>query len=299
MKEFKPKSINITIENNMEELVDDFLLYYTNLNSSMATVKNYQVDLKQFNNWLSNKDFKYFDELEIKDFEEFIFQFKPATAKRKCSSIRMFYKYLQREEIILENKVLNAVTPKKQKVQPDIISEEETRNIILAMKNEYEKQKDIASFRNYLIIELFLSTGIRREELTHISLSDVNFSENKILINGKGNKQRLVFPNSQVMNDLKLYTEQNNSKNCEFILFNFSTAYINTIVNKAMELAGCKKKGRSCHTLRKRFASTSYKQTGDIYAVSKALGHEDLETIKFYAEAEQEKIRNAFSCISY
>lgn len=299
-----PANTSIKVQENINFLIDEFLEYYISLNASKNTLNNYAVDLKQFEKWCNTQSFTEFSDITIKDIENFLKSLgnvAPTTIQRKISSVRMFFQYLQREEIITSNVAKTVKLPHKPQKQPDIITKDEALRIVQASENESVANKNINTLGNLLIIKLLLNLGLRRAELIEITLKDIDLNQGRILIQGKGNKQRYVFLNPELKKSIIEYLAISEiaKKTPNDKLFPLHVATINNIVNHAMEIANCKKKGRSCHALRKRFASSAYSATLDIYVIASALGHSDLHTIKTYAEVDEKQTRNAFNSVNF
>jgi integrase/recombinase XerC len=146
--------------------------------------------------------------------------------------------------------------------------------------------------RDIAIMYLFLGSGIRRDELCNIELTDVDLSERVVLIHGKGNKERYCYFSEGVAGVLSEYINHHrkslkkHEESAMLFLSQQSTRIslraINDIVDKYLEASNLKEHGRSAHGLRKSFATTLYENTRDIYLVAAQLGHNGLGQIKRY-----------------
>ena len=141
--------------------------------------------------------------VEYPDLRRFLAQLKarnlkPRTLARKLSSLRSFFKFLQREKVIQSNPAKLLVTPKLDKPLPHFMSEEETVQFI-----ESPKSGKINSPRDKAIFEILYSTGIRVSELVGLNVDDVDFIGNIIKVMGKGKKERMVPIGDQALNALK------------------------------------------------------------------------------------------------
>ena len=115
---------------------------------------------------------------------------KPATRARKCSSIRIFFKYLsQKEKLIDNNPAQNLETPKKEKRMPKYLSLDESKKLLSVVSDDVDNRNEK---RDYAIITIFLNCGIRLSELVGINIKDITFSECKLNVIGKGNKERTI-----------------------------------------------------------------------------------------------------------
>ncbi|MCK5388788.1 MAG: site-specific integrase, partial [Candidatus Izimaplasma sp.] len=113
--------------------------------------------------------------------------YKPKSIARKISSLRSFYNFLNREELVKENPFQDVELPKKEKRLPQFIYPEEIESLF----NSIDTTKQIGK-RDKLILEFLYGTGVRVGELCSVKLKDIDFYQDLILIHGKGNKDRYV-----------------------------------------------------------------------------------------------------------
>lgn len=220
---------------------------------------------------------------------------KASTRARKIKAARCFFRWLCEDAEAVPESVYNAFkslkAPKIPQTQPSIISTGERDDLLSVVRtgvSEHEK----THMRDIAIMYLFLGSGIRRDELCNIELTDVNLSERVVLIHGKGNKERYCYFSEGVAGVLSEYINHHRkSLKCHAestMLFlsqqsvRISLRAINDIVDKYLEASNLKEHGRSAHGLRKSFATTLYENTRDIYLVAAQLGHNGLGQIKRY-----------------
>lgn len=312
---------------NNPEFVNSFLDYsITILNKSANSVKEYNYDLNMFFKYMKI-NFKItketdFSKINIKDFSldavkrittkdinTFLSylalnqESKPATRARKISTIRIFFKYLYDEKMISNNPALGIKTPKLEKRVPKYLSLDDSRKLLNITKNDNDENTE----RDYAIITLFLNCGLRLSELVGINISNINFSENKMTVIGKGNKERTIYLNDSCIKAIKSYllvrpTEgiKNDSKSSNKALFlskrreRISNRTVQTIVEKELMKAGLDTTKYSTHKLRHTAATLMY-QYGkvDIRALQELLGHESIATTEIYTHVSNEQVRDA------
>ena len=316
----------INREDNPEYL-NSFLDYsITILNKSPNTITEYNYDIAMFLKFIKIR-FKLTNEtdfsaisisdmpiseirkIKLEDIHAFLsymattLHSKAATRARKCSSIRVFFKYLsQKEKLIENNPAQNLETPKKEKRMPKYLSLDESKRLLEAAQNEKNTQDPK---RNYAITTIFLNCGIRLSELVNINLTDINFSECKLNVIGKGNKERTIYLNKACMKAIKDYIDNErpkegikyNSKDALFLnRFNerIGNRSIKKIVKKELLEAGLDTNKYSVHKLRHTAATLMY-QYGDvdIRALQELLGHESISTTEIYTHVENKQVRNA------
>ena len=185
------------------------------LNKSPNSIKEYNYDLAMFLKFIkihfgltdetdfakiSIKDVSLdtIKKIELNDIHAFIGYLareqnsKPATRARKVSTIRIFFKYLsQKAKIIDKNPAQNLETPKLNKRLPKHLNLEESKKLLAVTDNEDNRNHE----RDYAILTVFLNCGLRLSELVGINIQDIDFSENKMNVIGKGNKERTIYLN--------------------------------------------------------------------------------------------------------
>lgn len=308
------------------EFVNSFLDYtITILNKSPNTVKEYNYDIANFLKYIKKQQFGLSNEKDIKDIKindmdisvlkkvslqdihGYIsymareLKSSPATRARKISSIRVFFKYLSSKAKLLEiNPAQDLETPKLGKRIPKYLSLEESKKLLNVTQNEDNRN----NIRDYAIITLFLNCGMRLSELVNINISDIDFSESKMTVIGKGNKERTIYLNKACMKAIEDYLSirphdrvKNDSRDALFLSERkerISNRSVQDIVKKELLKAGLDIKKYSVHKLRHTAATLMY-QYGDvdIRALQELLGHESISTTEIYTHVNDERVRNA------
>lgn len=307
------------------DFVNSFLDYtITILNKSPNTVKEYNYDIANFLKYIK-KQFKLTDEADLKeikindmdisilkkitlqDIHGYIsymaidLKSSPATRARKISAIRVFFKYLtSKAKIIDVNPAQDLETPKLGKRMPRYLSLEESKKLL----NVSQDDTDRNSIRDHAIITLFLNCGMRLSELVGINISNIDFSESRMTVIGKGNKERTIYLNKACMNALNDYLSirphdkvKNDSRDALFLSERkerISNRTVQNIVKNELARAGLDTTKYSVHKLRHTAATLMY-QYGDvdIRALQELLGHESISTTEIYTHVNDERVRNA------
>lgn len=283
----------------MSEYIDKFLKYLKiEKNYSINTIESYKKDLLEFNEYLKNKKIKDVDYKFIRDYLAYMYQKKymKKTISRHISTLRSFYKYLNNENILNKNPMILISNPKLDKKLPNFLYYDE----LLVLLNIPNKETTLG-LRDALILELLYSTGIRVSELINIKIKDINFNDKKILILGKGNKERYVLYGNTLMELLDLYLNNSRSKlnkNSEYLILNKNG---DKITDRGIRLIiqNILKKGEldyhvSPHTLRHTFATHMLDNGADLKSVQELLGHENLSTTQIYTHVTNERLRSVY-----
>jgi integrase/recombinase XerC len=219
------------------------------------------------------------------------------TINRKVSSLKSFYKFLQKSEQIKVNPLSKHKALKvAKKVQVPFTSKE--INSVIDIVSE---ENDFISARNKLIVELFYSTGIRKIELINIKEGNISLSENTIKVLGKRNKERFVPLLRSVVPSLKNYLELKTefSLGLEelFITVKGNKIYetlVYRIINSYFSRVSSKVK-KSPHILRHSFATHLLNEGADLNSVKELLGHSSLASTQVYTHNSLEVIKKVYN----
>ena len=234
--------------------------------------------------------------------------------KRKMSSLRSFYAYYFKREMIHTNPTVLVDVPKIH--QKSIIRLEADEVALLLdyiehggddltgqKKVYYEKNKD----RDLALVTLLLGTGVRVSECVGLDIEDVDFKNNGIKVTRKGGNEMVVYFGPEVEKALKNYLEVRKNiipvEGHEHALF-YSTqrkrigvqAVENLVKKYARQVTTTKK--ITPHKLRSTYGTALYQETGDIYLVADVLGHKDVNTTKkHYAALDDARRRQAAKAV--
>jgi integrase/recombinase XerC len=220
------------------------------------------------------------------------------TVNRKISTLKSYYRFLQKEKLISINPVKTISGPKTAQKLPEFIEKDKLAKLL----DELLIGTDYHSVRNKLIIELFYSTGMRLSELVQLKFSDFDFSRSTVKINGKRNKQRLVPVTTTVLQLLTTYSDiQKKETENEYHVFVFSTKkgkqmhprVVYGIVKNTLEMVTSLEK-RSPHILRHSFATHLLNNGADLNSIKELLGHANLATTQIYTHNSFEKLKNQY-----
>ena len=311
------------------QILRDFLTYHETIKGqSQLTISEYYLDLRMFLRFikLMRNDMPIhtrLDDIDIRDIDvpflakirtSDIFDFlsylandrnpnpdaavpdygiSASSRARKLSSLKSFFKYLTvRTKQLTENPVADLEYPKLRKSLPKYLTLEQSAALLQAVSGQNQE-------RDYAILMLFLSCGIRRSELVGLNITDIY--EDRIRVIGKGNKERFVYFGSpcrkaidnylpirqkMVLTDNRaLFGSRNGNR--------ISTDAVHALVKKAFLKAGLDATQFSAHKLRHTAATMMLSGGVDVKTVQEVLGHENLNTTQIYTHIESTELKIA------
>ena len=217
---------------------------------------------------------------------------------RKISTLRSFYKFLQKEKVITDNPVQKVLGPKTAKKLPVFITDDKLTTLL----DSNAFNDDFEGLRDKLILELLFGTGIRLNELLALKTSNVYLIEKTIKVLGKRNKERIIPINLTLTNLLSHYivekNKQDHSNNYEVLIVTNKGAkgypkLIYRVVQKYLSLITTQEK-KSPHILRHSFATSLLNKGADINAIKDLLGHANLAATQIYTHNSIERLKSIY-----
>lgn len=279
------------------QLSNEFLsVIKSTKNLSPKSIIAYGSDLNDFCNYLSNNQLHKDTVLHYTSslFNERHLQ--ESTIMRKLIVLKMFFQFLHQNGYIEQNYYQNYTFKfKKERKLPKTLSIDESTKLIRHLSDVTKKDATTFTFwkacRDLALIDLLISSGIRIEEASNISLEDVIFSEQTILIHGKGRKQRLIYIScNETWNNLIFWIKIRNSRknNTDKLFVNRSGNQISIhgieyIYNSIKKSCGINQHSTP-HYLRHTFATNLLANGADLRSVQEILGHSSVTTTEIYTE---------------
>lgn len=219
------------------------------------------------------------------------------TINRKCSSLKTYFKFLQKIEVLSESPMQGH---KQLKSTPKLVvplTEDELQNLMSTYDDtNYEGSRDA------LILELLYNTGIRRAELISIAIDDLDFANAQLKVIGKRNKARLIPLLPNVVNRIQSYlnyrSQQIGANRSQYLFINaqgqaMNPSKIYSCVTKFLSMVSTKKK-LSPHVLRHSFATHLLNRGADINTIKELLGHSSLSSTQLYTKVQLPKIKTEY-----
>jgi integrase/recombinase XerC len=221
------------------------------------------------------------------------------TVNRKISTLKTYYKYLLKENIILSNPLLKIISPKTNKNLPEFVSIEKMDELL----DEVDFGDSFAGVRDKLILEVFYFTGMRLSELINLTDADVDISNQKIKVLGKRNKERIIPITSVLCDSMLKYIAFRkktislaNQNDYFFVTEKGQKIYkklVYRIVHSYLSRVSTFQK-KSPHVLRHTFATHMLNNGADLNAIKELLGHSNLAATQVYTHNSISKLKSIY-----
>ena len=254
------------------------------------TVKSYETDLREFYDFTG-------DEVNIETVRKYLRKlyedkYSNRSISRKVSSLKSYFKYLESEGIIKDNFMRLISNPKIEKTLPNYLNYDDLEKLL-----NYPDRSNKYGLRDAFILEMLYSSGVRVSELANMKLADIDFTERKILIFGKGSKERYVYYGSKCADLLDKYLKIDH-RDSPYLLIGKRSEKLNEREIRAIVTETAKKAGLSVHvtphTLRHTYATHLLNEGADLKSVGDLLGHECLSTTQIYTHVSNERLRQVY-----
>ena len=214
---------------------------------------------------------------------------------RRISGLKSFFNFLIFEGYRKNSPIDLIESPKLGRKLPTVLSLSEIERLL-----DYIDLSHAQGHRNRAIIETLYGSGLRVSELVDLKISDLYFDENMMLINGKGDKQRLVPLGAFAKKFIQLYIDDvrilnkisNEDRDTLFLNRNgkkLTRAMIFTIVRQLGQVIGIEKK-ISPHTFRHSFATHLLENGADLRTIQTLMGHESITTTEVYMHLDTQHL---------
>ena len=300
-------------KNKINEIIENFVhTKVIDKGITSNTIIAYKKDLNLYTSWCLNNKINFI-EIQKKDINFYIHFLKEknlnsSSVNRKLSVIKSFYDYLNQIGLVNSNELKIIGTQKSQKNLPKLLSEKEILHLIDKSGKIYIENpiKNIMYLRTQVILEILYSTGLRISELLNIKINQVANIKDKLYINGKGNKQRLVIFNQNALDLLKNWIAVmiKNNKNKNSYLFEnidntnvISRQQIYKDLKKLALKTNTELEKLSPHSVRHSFASHMLNRGADLRSIQKLLGHSDISTTEIYTQVRQNRLKGLINNI--
>lgn len=294
----------------MQEYLDQFSDHLTyERNVSPHTLRNYQSDLQQFYDFLAPADahgirrpvdIRHVDNITIREYLATLYEKKKkkTSIARKLATLRTFFKFLCREEVLKLNPARLVTSPRLDKKLPVTLSVDDVIRFIEAPDTDTALGR-----RDRAILELLYATGIRVSELCGLNVDDIDFTNQSIRVRGKGRKERIVPYGGKAQEAMEAYLgirgqflseadEEAREPRVMFLNYQgtrISTRSVGRLIDKYVRIVA-DMRNISPHALRHSFATHLLSAGADLRSIQELLGHARLSTTQKYTHVSHERM---------
>ena len=286
----------------MNEFIAEFINY---LSVERGLAKNtllaYTRDLAKYTEYLSQKGIKTSAQVTREDVTSFMYDLKKhdmstTTICRNLAAVKMFHRFLMRENLAKEDPTTLVDTPKLWQRVPSVLTQKEIESMINAATG-----KGWQPVRDQAILELFYASGLRVSELSDLKTTSVNFDVGFVRAVGKGSKERIIPLGKKAREAIARYLTKVRGKLLKKQDNNFlflsrlgkriSRQSVWAVIKMYARKANIKKTIKP-HTLRHTFATHLLEHGADLRSVQEMLGHADISTTQIYTHVDKERLKS-------
>jgi len=277
----------------VEKAVARFVRALQERNASAHTIKAYRTDLEEFSAYVGPQGWSDIDHVLIRGYLSSLYErgLSKTSVARALAALRSLYRWLAQEGVVDHNPAKLVATPKLPRKLPRVPTIEEVNTVL------DEQMPDSSAFaeRDRAILELLYGCGIRNSELIGINLDDIRWSNEVVLVRGKGRKERYVPFGESAAEAVKAYLPRRQQVLGEThrtmeraLLVNLrgsrlTTRSVGRIVKQVAVSKGLSPDVHP-HTLRHAFGTHMLEEGADLRAIQEMLGHERLATTQRYTQ---------------
>lgn len=286
----------------MRDLIQQFLDYLS-VERGLApnTIQAYGRDLNMFEDFLRKRTVASVEKVSHKDITEFMWHRKQKgiaanSISRELVAIRVFFRFLLREQKIKQDPANMFDSPKLWKCIPDVLGVAEVEKLITR-----PDLKDLLGIRDRAILELLYATGARASELINLNINDLNMDVGFLKCFGKGGKERIVPLGKKARQAVGAYLDKarpkilglhspNNGLFLSRLGKKMTRQMLWKLIKKYTRQADIKKEVTP-HTLRHSFATHLLERGADLRVVQELLGHANISTTQIYTHVDKERLK--------
>jgi integrase/recombinase XerD len=263
------------------------------------TVAAYRRDLRRFFEWLDGRSIPALSIRDLADYTTWLHAKKlgPATLARHLVSLKVFFRYLQLEGVLDDNRAELLGSQKLWQRVPAVLSPQQIGRLF-----ESPRKSDPCWRRDRAMLELLYATGCRASELSNLKLRDVHLDEGFCMCRGKGNKERLVPLGGRAREAFRLYLEEERSRLAvraslepPWALLSYRGRRLRReriweLLKRYARRVGAPP-SVSPHTLRHSFATHMLAGGADLREVQEMLGHASIATTQIYTHVDMSRLK--------
>jgi site-specific recombinase XerD len=209
---------------------------------------------------------------------------QPITRRRKLTSLKMFFQFLENEKFIKEDPTKGMPSPKVESKEPQYLTEKEIKKLMTV----------IDKGRDEVVVKTLVETGIRLSELSGLDIGDINIKNKTIKVKRKGNKEQTIPINQNLNILLKSFIKNKNQDNpliTSIFKKRMSRRRLRILVKRYFKKAKINKDNISVHSLRHSFCVRLLEKNVDLRTIQILAGHSSITSTERYLHVSSERLR--------
>lgn len=275
---------------------------------STHTVSNYQRDIQQFIAWYQGAELSTLDLRTVQYYLAHLSRrgLAASSVARKLSALRQFFDFLVKTQYLDQNPSEQLKAPKKSQTLPKALPVDDINQLLDNPTAYFDLEKPL-HIRNYALLELLYSSGVRVAELAALNINDVDLANGQAVVLGKGNKERLVPIGRKARKALQMWLrvrhlcDQPNTPNqvlTEALFLNKDGRRL-SIRGIQYQLKSLGKRfnlnlNLHPHMLRHSFGSHLLQSGADLRTVQELLGHSDISSTQIYTHLDFQRLSEVY-----
>lgn len=259
---------------------------------SEQTIEVYTRDLVEFCHFVKNPLVKRLARSHIRGFLCFLVEKnnQPITRRRKLTSLKNFFGFLENEGSIKNNPVKNIAMPKVKEKEPSYLIESELKKLTRTVSEDKSKHQK----RNELMVKILIETGIRISELTNLSVGDIDMEAKTITVKRKGGQKQSIPINTELAKNIRQLSKGKEMSE-PLLMSSFKKRItqrrVGMLVQGYLKLAGIIKPNISVHSLRHSFCSRLLEKGVNLKTIQILAGHKNISTTERYLHIAKSRLR--------
>ncbi len=269
---------------------------------SEKTKQAYDFDLTKFINFLHAQRIVDIEGVTTQRIEDYLFELRVSTVTkaRIRSSIKSFFNYLFRKELIVKNPGVNLESIKKPEKRPEYLSQEQCE---VFLKTIEKKATPYYRERDWALVNLLIKSGLRRAEIIGLNVSDVDLSRLQLRVRRKGSREAYVIIHQELAKDLKKYLRSINRDGDKPLFMSkrgqrLSPSSVWHLIKVYSQKAGLNG-DVTVHSLRHTFATTLLAKALPLPYIQALMGHKSSQTTSRYLHFQNTELAEAFNRVSF
>ncbi len=259
---------------------------------SEKTIEVYERDLLEFQKITKKTSVNKLARSHIRGFLCFLSEKKnqPITRRRKLTSIKNYFAFLEDERLIQDSPVKNIAMPKVKEKEPSYLTESELKKLIKSVRDDKSKHQK----RNELIIRILIETGIRISELVNLDISDAEYANRIITVKRKGGQKQSIPINSELAKSIKSFVDRRDMREPMFMSSfkkRITQRRVGMLVQEYFKKAEILKTNISVHSIRHSFCSRLLEKGVNLKSIQILAGHKNISTTERYLHIAKSRLR--------